>query len=182
MMIDKEIIENCKNGKLNDFRKLIEQVTPYVFSVAFRITGDEEQSKDIVQDSMITIWKAIKKIESAGSFNTWLYRIVVNKCYDHLRRKKRNPESRADENTWALISNRISENPSSALENSEISGIIGLLTERLSPKQKAVFVLSEIEDMSNEEIAEILGISRINVKANLHYARKKIGEMIEKYL
>jgi RNA polymerase sigma-70 factor (ECF subfamily) len=60
--------------------------------------------------------------------------------------------------------------------------LIRLLTEKLSPKQKAVFVLSDLEEMSNEEISEITGISRTNVKANLHYARKRISEMIEKHI
>ena len=68
------------------------------------------------------------------------------------------------------------------MENRETARIIEFLTEKLSPKQKAVFVLSDLEDMSNEEISDITGMSRTNVKANLYYARKRIGEMIEKYL
>jgi RNA polymerase sigma-70 factor (ECF subfamily) len=59
--------------------------------------------------------------------------------------------------------------------------IIKTLTEKLSPKQKAVFVLCDLEDLSHEEISEITGMSRRNLKANLHFARKRIGEMIERY-
>ena len=182
ILIEKEIIEKCRNGSLHDFRKLVEQISPFAFSVAFRILGDEEQSKDIVQETMITIWKTIKKIKSPGSFMTWLYRIVVNKCYDQLRKRKRNPEFSADDKTWAFISNKISENPSSGFENREIVQIINLLTEKLSPRQKAVFVLSDLEEMSGEEVSLITGISKTNVKANLYYARKRISEMIEKYI
>ena len=68
------------------------------------------------------------------------------------------------------------------LENSETSRIIGILTERLSSKQKAVFVLSELQGLSNEEISAITGIKKSAVKANLYYARKSISEKIEKYL
>jgi RNA polymerase sigma-70 factor (ECF subfamily) len=107
---------------------------------------------------------------------------VVNKCYDQLRKRKRNPEFVADEQTWALISNRISEGPSADLEYRETAQIINLLTNRLSPKKKAVFILSDLEEMSNDEISEITGMSKSAIKANLHYARKSISDMVEKYL
>jgi RNA polymerase sigma-70 factor (ECF subfamily) len=68
------------------------------------------------------------------------------------------------------------------LENSETARIINTLTNRLSPKQKAVFVLSDLEEMSSDEIAGITGMSKSGIKANLHYARKNISEMVEKYL
>ena len=181
-MIENEIIEQCRKGNLQDFRKLVEKATPFAFSVAFRMMGNEEQAADIVQETMITIWKTIKKIKSAESFNTWMYRIVVNKCYDEMRRKKRNPEFIADEAAWKKISERVTENPGSEMENKEMAKMIAALTEKLSPKQKAVFVLADLEEMSNDEISAVTGMSRLNVKANLHYARKNIGEMIRKHL
>ena len=181
-MIDKVIIEECRKGDLHNFRKLVEISSPFAFSIAFRMLGDEALTADVVQESMITIWKTIKKIKSADSYKTWVYRIVVNKCYDQLRKRKKNPEFSADEKLWGLISNKISENPFIEMENREIAQIIGLLTEKLSFKQKAVFILSDLEDISNEEVSAITGMSRTNVKANLYYARKRISELIKKYL
>jgi RNA polymerase sigma-70 factor (ECF subfamily) len=181
-LIDIRLIEECRGGNFNNFRKLIELTSPFAYSVAFRILGNEDQAKDVVQETMITIWQKLKKIKSAEVYKTWIYRIVVNKCYDHMRKRKRNPEFVTDEQTWELISNRISVEPSVTLENSEISKIIGILTEKLSPRQKAVFVLSDLEGMSNDEISEITGISKSAVKANLYHARKSISEKVEKYL
>jgi RNA polymerase sigma-70 factor, ECF subfamily len=181
-LIENEIIEQCRKGNLQDFRKLVEKAYPFAFSVAFRMMGDAEISGDIVQETMITIWKTIGKIKSAESFKAWMYRIVVNKCYDEMRRKKRSPEFIVDEATWSKLSEKVYENQGSDLENSEMAELIAAMTEKLSPRQKAVFVLADIEEMSNEEISFITGISRLNVKANLHYARKSIGEMIRKYL
>jgi RNA polymerase sigma-70 factor (ECF subfamily) len=169
-------------GNLASFRKLIEQTSPFAYSIAFRMLGDDDQAKDVVQEALVTVWQKLKKIRSAETYKTWIYRIVINKCYDHLRKRKRNPEFSPDEKTWEIISNRISEEPSSELENSETAGIINLLTQKLSPKQKAVFVLSELEQMSNDEISEITGISKTGIKANLHYARRRMSEMMEKYL
>jgi RNA polymerase sigma-70 factor, ECF subfamily len=181
-LIDHELIEECRRGNLQNFRKLIAMSSPFAFSVAFRMLGDEELAKDIVQETMITIWSKLKKIKSAASYKTWLYRIVVNKCYDQLRRRKTQMETRADEKTWALISNHISAEDSSELENRETAMIINILTDKLSPRQKTVFVLSDLEEMTPEEISEITGMSRRNIKANLHYARKNIGTMIKKYI
>jgi RNA polymerase sigma-70 factor (ECF subfamily) len=181
-LIDLKLIEECRNGNFYNFRKLVELTSPFAYSVSFRMLGDEDQAKDIVQETMVTIWQKLGRIKSAEVYMTWIYRIVVNKCYDQMRIRKRNPEFVTDERTWALISDRISEVPSAALEDKETSKIIALLTESLSPKQKAVFILSSLEEMSNDEISKITGISKSGVKANLHYARKNISEKIEKYL
>jgi len=182
ILIDPELIEECRKGDLQSFRKLIGISSPFAFSVAFRLLGDEDLAKDVVQETMITIWKKLKNIRSAESYKTWLYRIVVNKCYDFLRKKKNNIEERADDKTWKLISNKISDASASVIENNETATIINLLTVKLSPKQKSVFVLSDLEEMTPEEISEITGLSRRNIKANLHYARKNIGEMLQKYI
>jgi RNA polymerase sigma-70 factor (ECF subfamily) len=181
-LIDIRLIEECRGGNLSNFRKLVELTTPFAFAVAFRMLGDEDQAKDVVQETLITVWQKLNKIKSAEVYKTWIYRITVNKCYDQLRKRKRNPEIIADEKGWALISNKVSEGPSAEMENSETSKLIGMLTNRLSPKQKAVFVLSELEEMSSDEISEITGMSKSGIKSNLHYARKSISEMIEKYL
>ncbi len=181
-MIDKKLIEECRNGNLKNFRRILELTTPFVYAVAFRMLCDDEQAKDVVQDTMVVVWQKLGKIKSAESYKTWIYRIVVNKCYDILRKRKRNPEFIPDEKSWAIISNTISEGPSAELENKENAMIISSLTNRLGPKQKAVFLLSEIEQLSHEEVSEITGLSKSAIKANLHYARKKISEKLEKYL
>ena len=181
-MIDIKLIEECRNGNFNNFRKLVELSSPFAYSVAFRMLGDDDEAKDIVQETMVTIWQKLKKIKSSQVYKTWLYRIVVNKCYDVMRKRKRNQEFVTDDQTWEIISNKISEGPSATLENAETTKIIGILTEKLSTKQKAVFVLSDLEGMSNDEISEITGISKSAVKANLYHARKSISEKVEKYL
>lgn len=181
-MIDQSLIEECRNGDLSRFRELVRVTSPFVYSVAFRMLGEEEDARDVVQDTMSTIWQKIGKIKSAGAYKTWIYRIVMNRCYDKLRKLKNDPEIREDEKTWALLSNTISDTNDGRLENSEIAAIIGLLTARLSPKQKSVFILSDIEGLSGEEVAEITGMARTSVKANLYFARKNISEMLQKYL
>jgi RNA polymerase sigma-70 factor (ECF subfamily) len=181
-LIDLNLIEQCRGGNFNNFRKLVEATSPYAYSVAFRMLGNEDEAKDIVQDTMVTTWQKLGKIKSAEVYKTWLYRIVVNKCYDQMRKRKRNPEFAADEKTWVLLSNSVTQAPGVTLENEELSGIINVLTEKLSSKQKAVFVLCDLEGMTNDEVSEITGINKSSVKANLYHARKSISEKLEKYL
>ncbi len=181
-MIDIRLIEECRNGNLSNFRKVVEASTPFAFSVAFRMLGDEDLAKDVVQESMVIIWKKIGSIKSPEVYKTWLCRIVINKCYDEMRRKKRNPEYSQDDASWSRLSERIEDNTQDGLKNSEIAVIISGLTESLSPKQKAVFILSDIEEMTSDEVAGITGMSKLTIKANLYYARKSIRTMLQKYL
>ena len=181
-MTDIRLIEECRGGNLSNFRKLVELTSPFAFSLAFRMLGDEDLAKDVVQETMVTIWQKLNKIRSAEVYKTWIYRIVINKCYDQLRQKKRNREQMADDKTWQVLSEKISQMPSSQLENDETARIIGMLTDKLSPKQKAIFILSEIDEMTSDEITEVTGISKTVIKANLYHARKSISGMIEKYL
>lgn len=181
-MVDRELIEECRSGNLQNFGKLIEMTSPFAFSVAFRMLCDEEQAKDAVQETMIKIWKKLNRIKSPDTFKTWLYKIVINECRDQLRKRKRKQEIRADDQTWALISNHTSSDQVSELDYIENARIINLLTNRLSPVQKTLFVLGELEEMTYEEISEITGMNTRNIKASLHYARKKMSEMMKKHI
>jgi RNA polymerase sigma-70 factor, ECF subfamily len=180
-LVVKALIDECRNGNMSGFRKLIEQTTPFVFAIAFRMLGDEEKAKDTVQDTLVTVWQKINTVKSPEAYKTWVGRIVMNKCYDQLRRSKSNPEFTTDDYTWQRLSETI-EDASDVLGKKETAQVIALLTSRLSPRQKAVFVLSEIDQMTAEEVASITGISKAAVKANLYYARKNISELVSKYL
>jgi RNA polymerase sigma-70 factor, ECF subfamily len=176
------LIEECRSGNFANFGKLVRLSAPFAYSVAFRMVGDDDNAKDIVQDTMVAIWQKIGKIKSAEAYRTWVYRIVLNKCYDQLRRTKNSREVSADETTWNHLSEVVSGVNSTPLENEESAMILSMLTKRLSPNQKAVFILSEIETLSHDEIAAITGMSKTVIKANLYHARKNISEMVEKYL
>ena len=167
---------------MQNFKKIVEYSSPMVFSVSLRMLGDEDAAMDTVQETMITVWKKIGRVKSAESFKTWVYRIALNKCYDELRKRKRNPESFADEQVWKKLGEKLSENPGKDADNREIATIINTLTRKLSPKQRAIFVMSDLEELTGEEISRITGMNRLNIKANLHYARKKIGEMIKVHM
>lgn len=181
-MIETRLIEECRNGNISSFRKVVEITSPFIFSVAFRMLGNEDLSQDIVQETMITVWRKIHNIKSPESYKSWVYRITLNRCYDLMRKAKNSAEIHQDEKGWEIISNHLADSSVSEMENHENALIISLLTNSLSPKQKAVFILSEVEGMANEEVALITGMNKKSVKANLYHARRNIEGMIRKHL
>ena len=70
-MTDIKLIEECKSGNLNNFGRLVSLTSPFVFVIAFRMLGDEDLAKDVVQETMITIWQKIGKIKSAEGYKSW---------------------------------------------------------------------------------------------------------------
>lgn len=177
-----DIINSCISRDRAAFRMLVDNYADFAFSVAFRIINDEDESNDIVQEAFITVWNKIEGFNPENNFSNWFYRIIVNKCYDALRKKKRNQLVYPDEGNWDLHGIYSDSNPDSRLENKEIGKMIRLLTKQLSEKQKIVFVLSELEGLSRDDISEITGMTKTAIKSNLFHARQKIGKLIEKHI
>lgn len=164
------------------FRSLFRRYADFAFRVAFRIMSDEEDSKDIVQEAFITVWERIGDFDPDKKFSSWLYRIVVNKCFDALRKKKSMRLVHSNAGDWNLNELTGENGPDTRLNNEETGRIIRRLTFNLSPKQKVVFVLSELEGLSHDDISDITGMGKTSVKSNLNHARRKIGEQIKKYI
>ncbi|MCK4630743.1 MAG: RNA polymerase sigma factor [Bacteroidales bacterium] len=181
-MDTKDIIKSCIIKDEAAFRKLVDRYSDFAFTVAFRIMNDDDESKDIVQESFITVWNKIGGFNTEKNFSNWLYRIIVNKCYDSLRKRKRKQLIYPDGDSWNIPGLYSDSNPDKKLDNEEIGKIIRLLTNKLSTKQRIVFVLSELEGLSHEDIFKITGMAKSSIKSNLNHARRKIGEMVEKYI
>ena len=181
-MTEIQIIEAVKDNNRLAFRQLVESYSDFAFAVAFRIVNNTDDAKDIVQEAFIKTWEKRASIKLNGSFKWWLRKVVVNNSYDQLRKRKRqaiNP----DVNAYKLMAGIISDEDSEKdLTNSELSGIILALTNKLSPKQKLVFTLSELEGMNHDEVVEATGLSKTSIKSNLSHARSKMEKMIRKYL
>ncbi len=175
------VIIACKNGDRNAFRELMNGYSDFAFSVAFRILNKEEDSQDVVQESFITVWEKIQSFKIEKNFSNWLYRIIVNKCYDALRKNK-TVMLHPDAQQWEYNKLISDLNPDHELNNKELGTMIRTLTKNLSHKQKVVFILSELEGLSHDTIAEITGMAKTSIKSNLNHARRNIGEVLKKHL
>lgn len=178
-----EIIERCTNGDLSAFRAVVEEFQGYAFAIAFRTVGDEEDAKDIVQESFIRVWNNLNRYDPKIKFTTWLYTIVINLCYDKLRSKKRKQAVLVYEKDISMVAGiEINENPEKLFTNNELASIIEKLTEELPPKQKMIFILRDLQGLHIQEVCEILHLSKSSVKTNLVYARKYLRQKLEPFL
>ena len=173
--IDNTIITRCQKGDKDAFRSLVETCQGMVFSVALKMLADEEEAKDIVQETFLRVWLNISKYDSRRNFTTWLYAIVSRLCLDHLKSCAPIVAMREDE---SVLRRYASTDGQRELENREWVAIVRLLAEGLSPKQRLVFTLSQLEGLSSEEVEEVTGLTAKQVKSNLYVARQTIRERL----
>ncbi|MEN8121910.1 MAG: RNA polymerase sigma factor [Bacteroidota bacterium] len=172
------IISKCIKGDKLAFRDLMVYYSDYVFALAFRILNHEEDAKDIVQESFIKIWQNINRYRKEIKFTTWIYKITVNLCFDKLKTKKRKPlvfNNELEFSNQALLDADIEIK----LNNKQIAAVIKKLAENLTPKQKVVFVLNDIEQIEPQEIVKITGLNKGQIKSNLYYARQQIRKKLK---
>ncbi len=157
----------------------MEEYQGYAFSVAFRILCDEEEAKDVVQESFIRIWSSLSRYNREMKFTTWMYSIVAHLCYDKLRtRKKRGTAALDAVDPSLLASVAVEHNPERLYSNKELASVIEMLTDKLPPKQRIIFVLRDLQGLTVREVSEILRLSENSVKVNLVYARKFLRERL----
>ncbi len=169
------LIAKSRGGDRDAFGAVVVRFRQMVFRLAFRLLCDEEEAKDAVQDTFVKAWVSLKRYDPEYSFATWLYRIAANICYDTMRSSKR----RKTEHDIPQEHRDDTANAEGRLLNDELRHNIIALTERLSPKQKLIFTLSDLEELSADEIRDITGLSLSSIKSNLYMARKHIRESMK---
>ena len=178
MHIDlQKIIQQIKKGDKGAFRKLVEQYQETAFKLAFRMLGNQDDARDVVQESFIRIWEKMKTYNENEKFTSWMYRIVSNRAIDSLRARKRRPVISLEK----LIPDMLETAESGIdthMENREAGEIIRAITDGLPEKQQLVFSLRDLQGLSSKEVQEISGMTDIAIKTNLYHARKIIREKL----
>ena len=175
--IDNSIITRSQAGDKDAFRSLVETCQVMVFSVALKMLADEEEAKDVVQETFLRVWLNISKYDARRSFTTWLYAIASRLCLDHLKSRTHVIAMPEDER---VLRRYASADGQRELENREWVAIVRLLAEGLSPRQRLVFTLSQLEGLSSQEVEEATGMTSKQVKNNLYVARQNIRERLKK--
>lgn len=180
-MQNQELIRLINLSLQNDrkaFRQIVESHQYMIYALAFRMLVNEEDAKDIVQETFIRIWTHLSGFNPENKFTTWMYRITVNLCLDKLKKQKIIP---LDINNVAII-NSLSDSSEKELTNKELGEIIRTVTNGLSPKQKLVFTLRYIEEFEVDEIKEITGLSAEKIKSNLYVAKQTVSKKVKEFL
>ena len=176
MQTERDIIKQCKDGNKEAFRWVVQQHQRLVFSLALKMLADEEEAKDVVQETFIRVWQRIGDYDTQKSFTTWLYTIASHLCLDRLKQMSRILPLPKDEKVLQDFANNDSQQ---TLENSEWVSIVRMLAEGLSLKQKLVFTLCQMEGLPSSEVEQITGLDAKQVKSNLYVARQTIRERLK---
>jgi len=161
---DENLITMSQAGDNEAFAQLVRKYSPDAYRTAFMVLRDRDEVEDVVQESFLTCYRKIKSFRMESSFKTWMYRIVVSRCYDKLRKLNR-------ENA---ILNKITLNSNN--ENGVINGLESRLDLRevilgLKPEHRLVLTLYYGMDFSVQKVADILGVPAGTVKSRLNSAR-----------
>ncbi len=166
---DREVIEACQRGDWDAFRLLFEAHQDRVYSIALRYCGNESAAMDIAQETFLKLFSSIRDFRGSASFDSWLYRVVVNRCLDHQRRVQRLiPFLEELLDIVRTPADSVLEELLRVETAKDVQKVVGTLP----PEQRMVVVLRYTEGLGYEEIAEILGCSAGTVASRLNRAHK----------
>ena len=174
---DSKIVRQCQRGDKAAFRQIVEGRQRIVFSLSLKMLADEEEAKDVVQETFLRAWQAIGRFDPQKSINTWLYTIAIRLCLDRLKRRRLIVPLPDDERV--LLRFASDSNSQRQLENREWTAIVRLLAERLSEMQRLAFTLCQLEGLSLQEAETITGVSAKRLKDNLYVARQTIRKRLK---
>lgn len=180
--LDEEaFVAAARQGDVNAFNRLVLAYQDLAYNVAYRILGNEERAADATQEAFLRGYRALEQFRG-GSFKVWLLRIVTNCCYDQLRASQRRPSSSLedlleDEERTRLFEDD-AETPEEHLERQELDAAIQQGLEELPDDQRMVLVMSDIEGLSYEEIAQVMSVPLGTVKSRLSRARAKLRDYL----
>ncbi|MFH1753227.1 MAG: RNA polymerase sigma factor [Candidatus Omnitrophota bacterium] len=177
-MVDAEIqlISKVKAGDKDAFDGLVSLHKRKAFGLCYSIVGNVEDAKDILQDGFIKAYENIDRFRGDSSFYTWLYRILVNISWDHLRKKKGKKMVHLDEGM------SVAGNPVDSVFNKELKDVLDSAIRLLSERQHICFVMKHVNGMKIDEIARILHCSASTVKIHLFRAVRNLQKLLDGYL
>jgi RNA polymerase sigma-70 factor, ECF subfamily len=164
-----DVIDACRRGEAGAFSALFELHRDRVYSIALRFSGDPSMALDITQETFLKLLSKIGEFRGEASFESWLYRLVVNGCLDH-RRAGRRWSPLLD--GWLGALRASGESVLQQLLRSEVQESVQHVVAKLPPELRMVVILRYTEQLSYEEIAEILGCPQGTVASRLNRAHK----------
>ncbi len=178
---DPQLVQLVLDGDTQAFNDLVERHQSRAYNLCVRMLGDADAAADVAQDAFISAYKHLPSLR--GEFRPWLMRIVANGCRDVLRSQKRRPSvsldlERDDDDTPAMQLADTGDGPEAALMKSELQKTIAGALAEIPDDQREVIILSDIQGLSYQEIADMTGINIGTVKSRLNRARSRLRELL----
>lgn len=191
---DAALVAGLRAGEGEAFETLLHLYGARLLRLAQRFLDSEEDARDALQDAMVAVYRSIGSFESNAMLSTWLHRIVVNACLMKLRTRRRRPEESDIEQYLPRFAedghqlepsvpwSESPESPESLLERDELRALVRDAIAQLPDTYRIVLHLRDLEELSTEETAEILGITANAVKIRLHRARQALRTLLDRHM
>ncbi len=187
---ERALVARLQAGDASAFEQLVRQQTPVLLRVARRFMKSEDDARDAVQDAFVAAFKSIRNFGANAQLSTWLHRIVINACLMRLRTQRRRREEDLedylphfrDDGHQVTPSQQWNETAETILERTELVGIVRAEIDQLPDTYREVLLLRDIEELSTEETAAMLGITANAVKIRLHRARQALRTRLDPYM
>lgn len=183
--LDPDLLRRAQAGDEAAFGAIMRGHYERTFRLAYAITHNEADARDICQEAWLTVWKQLATFRGDSRFSTWLHPIVTRRALDHLRKRRRwfdrfLPFDTGDDTTAAAPEPATTDDAAQQLEGAETVARVRAALATLPPKHRAVLALRELEGLSYEEIAQATGIPVGTVMSRLHHARRLLAEKLGK--
>jgi len=179
-----DLVERAKAGDMEAFAELVRRYERRIYRMARQITQNDEDAEDVLQESFLKAFEHLDSFQGQSKFYTWVTRIAVNESLMKLRKRKSDRTVSLDENIETDEEPIVREiavwddTPESKYSQEELREILERAIDSLKPIFRTVFILRDVEEMSTEETAEVLGLSVAAVKSRLLRARLQLRERL----
>ena len=169
---DLELAKRCRNGDAGAFEELYRQHAGRLYNLAFRMAGSAQEAEDLLQEVFLHAYRKLGSFRGDSSLGTWLYRLGMNQCLDHLRGRHAKMKQATESLDDDAASEPAAPMPATpiAVNRLDLERAIGRLPEGC----RAAFLLHDVEGFEHHEVATILGISEGTSKSQVHKARMKL--------
>jgi RNA polymerase sigma-70 factor (ECF subfamily) len=181
------VVMQAREGDTEAFGELVRRYEGRIFRLAQHVTQNREDAEDVLQETFMKAYEHLDQFKGDSKFYTWIVRIAVNQALMKLRRRKTDKSVSLDETIDTgedMVVREIAawgEDPEQQLSREELGGILDTAIQSLEPLYRSVFVLRDIEELSTEETAEMLGLSVPAVKSRLLRARLQLREKLTRF-
>jgi RNA polymerase sigma-70 factor (ECF subfamily) len=175
---DQLYIAKVINGDTNSFAYLVDSYKDMVYSLAYKMTKNKEESEEISQDTFIKAYKNLNKFKGESKFSTWLYRIAYHTCLDQIKKNKNN-NTTFEIHEVTLNQIQSADDILQGIERRERAKIMDECLLRLPEEERSILWMFYYDELSLKEIIEVTSLTEANVKVKLHRARKRLLTIVE---
>jgi RNA polymerase sigma-70 factor, ECF subfamily len=182
------LVNRARDGDLPAYDELVKRYQERIYATLYHMTSNHEDANDLAQEAFIKAYSALKSFKGGSSFYTWVYRIAVNKTINFLKQRKNKYQMSLDDLDFnaehdpdlvALISEKT---PRRELNLAELQENLNEAMQKLSEPHRLVVTLHDVQGLSHEEIAKIIGCNIGTVRSRLFYARQQLQGYLSDYL